>query len=533
MRLFYYRFFPVAAITAASLLGASFFIMGSLRATHGVIAAPLDDAFIHFQYAKQIARGNWFQYFPGAPISSGDTSFLYPLILAIGYRAGFMELSLIWFAYILALVCLIGTGYLIYSIGIYFKLTRAYALWIALFVISNGWLLWGFFSGMEIALQTFFLLAALYVASREINNQKLKWLPSWLFFLTIIRPEGFIASAIIGLWIIFLRLSRQNKIKYWYAGFTPFLAFAAQLFFYHLTTGEWNSNTFILKTWWYIISPSGFFSYPILNKFLSLSIVLAHFLQKEIVYFANDLGLVNIVGLPVVLAGVILARGQEKMRHTFPLATAWIIIFIIEFAALLNIYAVTEVTHRRYFIFLAPLSIFFTLYAVMAIAKRFNKKMILLFFIFFSFLSFFNTIHFLRLYALDNQNIYEMHYSVAEWIQKNTASNDIIAMNDAGVGPYLTDRPFFDVMGLVTNGVARVVHKGPRVFLKYLNSLPPGERPAYFIIFTGWFDTTDAQDITTMRAIFKRFGAPIAHFTISNPSIIPYGTMTVFKPKWE
>ncbi|HBW74032.1 MAG: hypothetical protein UX10_C0009G0012 [Candidatus Magasanikbacteria bacterium GW2011_GWA2_45_39] len=532
MRLVSHKFFPIISIAVVSLIGASFFIMSGLKTTHGTIATPLDDAFIHFQYAKQISQGNWFKYFPGAPISSGDTSFLYPLILAVGYRAGLTGLSIIWFAYALALACLVGTGYIIYAIGGYFKLKQKNALWIALLVISNGWLLWGYFSGMEIALQTFFLLATFYAALKEINEKKLKWLPLWLFLLTIVRPEGFIASALLGTWIIVLRVFRGQKITYWYAAFLPFLTYAAQLLFYHFTTGEWNSNTFILKTWWYIISSQGIFPYPLLNKFLSLSIVLAYFLPKEIAYFANDMGLISIIGFPIIFIGAIFARGKEGQR-SFPLTVSWIILFIMEFLALLNIYAVTEVTRRRYFIFLAPLAIFFTMYAVIEIAGWFNKKLISLFLIFFTILSLGNTVYFARAYSFDIQNIFEMHFQVAQWVQKNTAPNDIIAMNDAGVVPYLTNRPFFDVMGLVTNKVARVVHEGPDAFLKYIISLPRYERPAYFIIFPGWFDTNETRDVIKLRAILKQLGTPIAHFTVSNFSIVPYGTMSVLKPKWD
>ena len=105
-------------------------------------------------------------------------------------------------------------------------------------------------------------------------------------------------------------------------------------------------------------------------------------------------------------------------------------------------------------------------------------------------------------------------------------------MNDAGVIPYLTNNPFFDVMGLVTNNVAQAVHNGPDAFLNYILSLPPADRPTYFIIFPGWFDTTDTHDVSKVRAIFKILGSPIAHFTVSNQTIVPYGTMSVLKPRW-
>ncbi len=46
---------------------------------------PLDDAYIHFQYARSIATGQPYAYNPGLPPTSGATSFLYPYLLALGY----------------------------------------------------------------------------------------------------------------------------------------------------------------------------------------------------------------------------------------------------------------------------------------------------------------------------------------------------------------------------------------------------------------------------------------------------------------
>ena len=59
---------------------------------------PVDDAYIHFQYARQAASGEPFVYNAGQDPSSGATSLLYPLILAIGYKLGFMGFNLGYWA---------------------------------------------------------------------------------------------------------------------------------------------------------------------------------------------------------------------------------------------------------------------------------------------------------------------------------------------------------------------------------------------------------------------------------------------------
>ena len=67
-----------------------------LKAAEMRAVAPLDDAYIHFQYAKQMALGQPWQYNSGDPISTGATSLIYPFLLAVAYRLGFREDGIVW-----------------------------------------------------------------------------------------------------------------------------------------------------------------------------------------------------------------------------------------------------------------------------------------------------------------------------------------------------------------------------------------------------------------------------------------------------
>src|SRR5579864_2092091 len=63
-------------------------------AVSGVLAkvghpgASLDDAYIHFQYARAIAEGHPLRFQAGEPITSGATSILWPAILAPFWALG-------------------------------------------------------------------------------------------------------------------------------------------------------------------------------------------------------------------------------------------------------------------------------------------------------------------------------------------------------------------------------------------------------------------------------------------------------------
>ena len=116
----------------------------------GLWSAPLDDVFIHFDFARSIAEGAPFQWIPGNGYSSGGTSLLYPFTLALGYRIGYRELSLYHFAWLIAVI---SCWYLFIALRSSFSKIGRFAAWLLppiLFLV--GGLNWSLFSGMEIAL---------------------------------------------------------------------------------------------------------------------------------------------------------------------------------------------------------------------------------------------------------------------------------------------------------------------------------------------------------------------------------------------
>ncbi len=138
--------FPLFA--GACVLYAAVAFYGSLhRQTHGQWSAPLDDVFIHFDYARATARGYPFQWSEGNGFSSGNTSLSYPFVLAVGYWAGFRGMAIMQWAAIVA--CLSTLGFFLAAS----RLTRGLGRWgkylLPPVVLSLGALDWSLFSGME------------------------------------------------------------------------------------------------------------------------------------------------------------------------------------------------------------------------------------------------------------------------------------------------------------------------------------------------------------------------------------------------
>lgn len=79
----------VAILAACAGAVSLLYLASMLQYTDGGLAAPLDDAYIYFQYARRLSEGHPFEYSPGDGYSSGATSVAYPFLLAAAHRAGF------------------------------------------------------------------------------------------------------------------------------------------------------------------------------------------------------------------------------------------------------------------------------------------------------------------------------------------------------------------------------------------------------------------------------------------------------------
>jgi len=197
--------------TSLGLLIAFVYALTLLSASGGRPVAPLDDAYIHFQYARQIAHGHPWQYNDGDPPSTSATSPFYPFLLAAGYLMGFSGERLVWFALGVGVVSLALSAWLVACITRYLvdascgprlALTCACALarWApagaALFFLLTGAVQWTYFSGMESGLFTVFLLAALNAFIRGRDPQTV----FWMSLAALTRPEGLILAGVF--WIV-------------------------------------------------------------------------------------------------------------------------------------------------------------------------------------------------------------------------------------------------------------------------------------------------------------------------------------------
>ena len=76
------RPWATALLVALGCSVGALYLVVALAAARGRVVAPLDDAYITFQYARQIARGHPYLYNDGDLPTTGMTSPLFGLLLA-------------------------------------------------------------------------------------------------------------------------------------------------------------------------------------------------------------------------------------------------------------------------------------------------------------------------------------------------------------------------------------------------------------------------------------------------------------------
>jgi hypothetical protein len=151
---------------------------------------PMDDTYIHFVYAQNLARNGQLMFNAPGEIGVGTTSLTWVLLLAAAYRLG---IPLHLAAKTLGLLSLISAGCgLFLLLKPLFKALPALAL--ALLVTGSGHLLWFALSGMETVL--FFALGIL--ALLLYRQQRWISLGIILGLLALTRPDGLALAAAIG-----------------------------------------------------------------------------------------------------------------------------------------------------------------------------------------------------------------------------------------------------------------------------------------------------------------------------------------------
>jgi hypothetical protein len=261
----YDRVFYVLWAAAWTILCARQFYGSMMMQTGGEWSAPLDDVFIHFDYARAAAQGHPFEWFAGNGYSSGNTSLLYPFVLAAGYVVGFQGALLMKWAAIVAMTSTFGVVWIARELVLRSlapqsrprEIARVTSYLVPPMFLALGALDWSLWSGMEVAffLGVWALTLAVFFAFEDATDDRARVRWGWAlglcgFVLVTTRPEGattiagFGIAAALGKNIPTLRARFAVLVR---CGLPAIVALAAQSLVNHALTGESSAAGAIVK----------------------------------------------------------------------------------------------------------------------------------------------------------------------------------------------------------------------------------------------------------------------------------------------
>jgi hypothetical protein len=484
------RIAPFAACVAPALFLAIVTISRILEGTAGVPATPLDDSYIHFQFAKAFARGEPFAYSPGAPPVPGATSFLWPLLLSVPYAFGLHEHSIVWASWVFGFGALALLAWEARRAAE--GLCSPLGAWgAALSIYAFGANTWFAASGMEVVPLAWLLLRsarcvaewwelesdgddARPVAARRAELVALAWA------LPLVRPEGMLATLLVTAG---LAVRPRGKPRAFAA--LPALGCALPAIVSWIFTDQLASTTARAK--WLPLNPytSPAELFTVLRNYVVLLIDTlldgrvwsALFLPEGSAPFAlASLAALGVVGftrgrrvravaLLVIALGILIPASYDcplcnRLRYLWPFFPAW----LVGTAALAELLG--EAVHRRFpeLVGVAPM----TLGGAVGVLAGY--------------------LHFsVRDVAESARAIHSQQVALGLWARGALPKDATIGVNDAGAISYFSERKTFDIVGLTTAGEARYWTAGAGSRFEHYERLGRARLPDYWIVYPEWF----------------------------------------------
>ena len=421
---------------------------------------PLDDAWIHQTYARNLAFNGRWEFIQGQ-VSGGSTSPLWTMLLSLGPLLGF-KTPYFWTSF-LSIAAFTGTTLTGFAI-IRKKTASNHPLIVAgVLLLALEWhLLWSAVSGMETILFCFLCLLIFNVLLGEKYYLVLGLLSGLIVW---VRPDGLTMLGPVFL-ILFWRLIKKR---------VSYASVLAVIFPILIMLGLYG---------WFNYSTTGTV-FP--TTMYAKQLEYADTLQQSIFLRMGKIFLVPVSG-----AGLFLIPGFiQSVRQAIVKRDVWLASAILWFIGYGTIYAIKlpmVYQHGRYHIPLIPIffmiGIIGTVSLYSAVIKNKPKwkplaKMTIG-------LSGVTAILFAVVgqtaFINDIRTIERLMIEPAEWINANTPDDALIAAHDIGAMGYFGERDIIDLAGLIEPEIIPII-RNESAIREYLIKLDAD----YLVVFEDWY----------------------------------------------
>jgi hypothetical protein len=496
-------------------------------------AVPLDDSYIHLQYARQLSHGELFRYTPGAAYSSGATSFLWPLLLAPTFWLGLGDtfpLVVGWvLGFLLHAAVILETARLAEGLAGKSAATAAGAT-----AVVFGAFAWFAYSGMETMALAWILTRGMRVCAEHWEGGKRVWgaggAPSAVQLAALgavaplIRPEGALLSLVAaGALVAVCWRDRRRSWRAWAAVPIPLLGMGVVPLTHWWHTGQALSATAQVK--WlladpYLVDPHLAEPQARASVMANLELLMGDLLNggdwtrifvPEGTAWIIALGAISAVVLGwrrrrmrallllVLLAGTAIPCTYatilwNRVRYIWPFAPGWIVASACLFAA------VGEAASRwRPLARIAAPALGWGAVAMVGAKLDWATQDL----------------------ATSSRAITLQQVALGRWARQRLPRDAVIGVNDTGAVAYFSRRRTFDVVGLTTPREARYWAAGAGSRFEHYERLPIDQLPTFFIVYPHWM---------AMDAVL---GPKLHQATVLDQSILGGRTMSVHEARWD
>jgi hypothetical protein len=540
-----------AIALAPIALGVGFLAQRTLSEVLDKVGHPgatLDDAYIHFQYARALAEGHPMRFQAGEPITSGATSLLWPALLAPFWLVGFRGEAILWPAWALSYAALGALAWEAYELTKRLA-GRSAAVGAGAMVLAFGGFAWNAASGMEVLPFAWAIARASRKASEWAESHRASRtlrqageLVALAWVTALFRPEGAVTALFVAATLGAFPLPGSGEAApsaqtAWrgvlrergLALAAALAAFALPLLLLALT-GSARSNTAVAK----LLPGNPYYvgaelSAKILDQMRFLVIGSAHdpkggilngggfsveFLPHGSAYFAMaGLGAIATLGWQTrsrwrAAAVLLIALTMfapcfyytflwNRLRYLWPFATG----FLIGQACLARMLG--EIAG-----WVHPRSRMVTPVLCGVVTGMLASKLEWV----------------IDDVAQSASGIDRQQVTLGRWAHDSLAEGVRIGVNDTGAIAYFSGRKTFDVVGLTTEGEARywVAGVGSRLeHYERLRETAPAKLPTHFIVYPEWMGMPSV------------LGEPLHEETVTDSSILGGHTMRAYVADWS
>jgi hypothetical protein len=451
----------IGFLAAASYLWSSHRLYG--------VGFPLDDAWIHQTYARNLVEQGEWSYLPGIP-SAGSTSPLWTGMIALGL---FLKMDNRVWTYVVGIVLLVILGWI--SSKWFDVRTEGKSRWVwfsGIMVVLEWHLIWASVSGMETLAFSVLCIAVFWLVDRDISKSHfiglLIGIGVWIRpgAITLLIPCLFVMAATKSV----KRLEGAIRLGF---GFLAMLI-PYMLFNWFLNGSVWP-NTFYAKQAEYAI--------------LSQSSLLIRMVRQ----FTQPIIGVGILLIPGIIYGVIFDIRKRNWSRLAGLL--WVMIYLGMYAIRLPV----TYQHGRYAMPSIAVILLLGLEGIwrwvkpdsssakIRIASRLwvgSLPAVLIGFIFIG----------AKAYSNDVAIIETEMVAAAKWVADNTTQDALVAAHDIGALGYFGHRNLLDLAGLISPEVIPFIRDENEI-AAYLDV----RGADYLMTFPGWY-----PDLVVGRTILYR-----------------------------